>query len=217
MHKLICPSLMVADWQNIEKEIKELNEADIDIYHLDIMDGSFVPNMALGVEDVEAVRKLTTKTIDVHLMVQNPQNFIDLFADLGVNIIYIHPEADQIPSRTLQTIKERGIHPGLAINPGTSINSVHELLPLVDYVLVMTVDPGFSGQPFLEYTIPKIKTLAEIKSNYHYQLMVDGAISENRIDELSSIGVEGFIVGSSALFRKNDNYKTIVKRLKGGC
>lgn len=179
------------------------------------MDGNFVPNMALGLEDVKAVRQLTDKPIDIHLMVQNPNNFIKMFANLNVNIIYIHYEADQLPSKTLQIIRNLGIHPGLAINPGTSLDNIKDLLPLVDYILVMTVNPGFSGQSFLDYTINKIKDFVNYQSKCHYQIMVDGAISEERIEQLSLLGVNGFIVGTSSVFGKKEDYRTIIHRIKG--
>ncbi len=214
MEKLICPSLMCADFSNIRTEITELDQANVDIFHMDVMDGSFVPNMALGVEDYQTVRKLTKTSMDVHLMVNNPKNLVPVFADLGADIIYIHPEADPIPTSTLADIRQRGIHPGIAINPGTALATIKELLPLVDYVLVMTVNPGFAGQKYLDYVNEKISDLAALKTTYDYQLMVDGAISPTKIQELSPIGVDGFIVGTSSLFGKTETYQTIVKTLK---
>lgn len=212
--KLICPSLMCADLRDLKKEVTELDEAGIDIFHMDVMDGSFVPNMALGVEDYKAVRSLTSKKMDVHLMVNNPQNVVPIFADLGADIIYIHPDADPMPSRTLDEIRKSEIHPGIAINPGISIDTIKELLPLVDYVLVMTVNPGFAGQSYLEYVNNKISELAKLKKNYGFNLMVDGAISPEKIKLLSGLGVDGFIVGTSSLFGKEKDYKTIVNELK---
>ncbi|WP_048000670.1 ribulose-phosphate 3-epimerase [Lactiplantibacillus herbarum] len=214
LEKLICPSLMCADFSNIRTEITELDQANVDIFHMDVMDGSFVPNMALGVEDYQTVRKLTKTSMDVHLMVNNPKNLVPVFADLGADIIYIHPEADPIPTSTLADIRQRGIHPGIAINPGTALATIKELLPLVDYVLVMTVNPGFAGQKYLDYVNEKISDLAALKTTYDYQLMVDGAISPTKIQELSPIGVDGFIVGTSSLFGKTETYQTIVKTLK---
>ena len=212
--KLFCPSLMCANFTQIKTEVKALEEANIDIFHMDVMDGSFVPNLALGLEDYKTVRKLTKKPMDVHLMVQNPKNFVPIFAKAGADIIYIHPEADQMPTSTLKDIADRHIHPGIAISPGTSLPMIRELLSLVDYVLVMTVNPGFAGQKFLEYTLGKIRDLSRLKSTYNYHLMVDGAISPERIDQLSYIGVDGFILGTSALFGKEHSYKEILDKLK---
>ncbi|WP_311407674.1 ribulose-phosphate 3-epimerase [Liquorilactobacillus uvarum] len=215
MERLICPSLMCADFSNINVELQNLEKAHVDIFHMDIMDGNFVPNLALGLEDYQTVRKLTSIPMDVHLMVQNPQKFIHMFYDAGANIVYIHAEADQIPTSTLLEIRELGMHPGIAINPGTSIESIKELLPLADYVLVMTVNPGFSGQKFLDFVIPKIKKLVIQKKENSFKIMVDGAISPSKIDQLSNLGVDGFIVGTSSLFGKNKSYKDIVSELKG--
>jgi len=214
MKNLICPSLMCADFTNIKEEVTELDKADIDIFHMDVMDGAFVPNMALGVEDYKSVRSLTKTPMDVHLMVNNPQNFVPIFANLGANIIYIHPEADPMPTRTLDEIKKAGIHPGIAINPGTSIATIKELLPLVDYVLVMTVNPGFAGQSYLDYVNDKIKDLVDLKGKYQFNLMVDGAISPEKIKLLSGFGVDGFIVGTSSLFGKGREYSDVVADLK---
>jgi len=214
MKNLICPSLMCADFTNIKEEVTELDKADVDIFHMDVMDGAFVPNMALGVEDYKSVRSLTKTPMDVHLMVNNPQNFVPIFANLGANIIYIHPEADPMPTRTLDEIKKAGIHPGIAINPGTSIATIKELLPLVDYVLVMTVNPGFAGQSYLDYVNDKIKNLVDLKGKYQFNLMVDGAISPEKIKLLSGFGVDGFIVGTSSLFGKGREYSDVVADLK---
>lgn len=213
--RLICPSLMCANFSDIASEIQSLDEAGVDIYHMDVMDGSFVSNLALGREDYETVRKLTTKPMDVHLMVQNPISFVDLFASLGADIIYIHVEADQQPARTVERIRDFRLHPGIAINPDTSFDTVKELLPLVDYVLVMTVVPGDSGKPYQDYVTGKIETLVKNKKQFGYKLMVDGAISPDKIQKLSKLGVDGFIVGTSSLFGKGRSYKSIVAELKG--
>lgn len=215
MERLICPSLMCADFANIKVELQNLERAHVDVFHMDVMDGNFVPNMALGLEDYQTVRKLSSVPMDVHLMVQDPRRFIHMFYNAGADIIYIHPEADQVPTSTLLEIKKLGMHPGIAINPGTSIESIKELLPLVDYVLVMTVNPGFAGQKFLDFVIPKIKRLADQKDKDSFKLMVDGAISPSKIEQLSNLGVDGFIVGTSSLFGKNKSYKDIVSELKG--
>jgi len=214
MVAIIAPSLMCADFSNIKNEINELDAAKVDIFHMDVMDGNYVPNVALGVEDYKAVRKLTKTPMDIHLMVQNPDAYIDIFAPLGANIIYVHPDTSPMITRTLDNIKKLGIHPGIAINPSLSVAQIEELLPLVDYVLVMTVNPGFAGQKFLDYTLPKIKILSNLKNTYDFKLMVDGAISPDRIEQLSKLGVDGFIVGTSSLFGKNRPYKEIVPELK---
>lgn len=214
MEKLICPSLMCANYDSLKDEIIELDLAGTDIFHIDIMDGSFVPNFGMGLQDVQAVRRNTNKMIDSHLMISNPGEYVDLFADLGVDLIYIHPETDKHPARTLGKIKAKNKLAGIAINPGTSIENIKELLNLVDYVMIMTVNPGFAGQKYLEFVNYKIERLVNLKSEYGFKIMVDGAISEEKINELSALGVDGFILGTSALFGKEENYKEIIDRLK---
>ncbi|SDQ02508.1 ribulose-phosphate 3-epimerase [Carnobacterium viridans] len=210
MKNLLCPSMMCASFGNLEQEVKSLDEAGTDIFHIDIMDGSFVPNFGMGLQDFEFIRNATKKMVDVHLMIVNPDKYVDLFADMGADIIYIHPEADLHPARTLQKIKLKGKKAGIAINPGTSLESISELLPLIDYLMIMTVNPGFAGQKYLPYVDEKIKKAVSLGENYNYDIMVDGAISEEVIERLSKIGVKGFILGTSTLFGKEKSYKEIL-------
>lgn len=214
MRKIMCPSMMCANYDSLKEEVVKLDSAEVDIFHIDIMDGNFVPNFGMGTQDVQCIRKNTDKLIDVHLMIENPGNYIDLFIKLGVDIIYIHPEADKHPTRTLGKIKAAHKLAGIAINPGTSMETIEELLTLVDYVMLMTVDPGFAGQKYLDFVDNKIEKIVKFKEKYGFRIMVDGAISPEKIEELSSIGVDGFILGTSALFGKDEDYKTIIERLK---
>ncbi|GJM71904.1 ribulose-phosphate 3-epimerase [Paenibacillus macerans] len=196
--------------------MKALNEADVDIYHIDIMDGKFVPNFGMGLQDLEFIRKHTDKPVDVHLMIDSPSAYVDFFADKGADIIYFHPEADLHPTRTIDRIRARGVKAGIALNPGTSIAFVEPLLSLADYVLVMTVNPGFAGQQYLPFVNDKIKALQQFKLDHElkFKIVVDGAISEEKIAELSNFGVEGFVLGTSTLFGKEEPYEVIIKRLK---
>lgn len=214
MEKILCPSMMCADYGNLKKEVMELDSAGVDIFHCDVMDGTFVPNMTMGLMDIKAIRKYTKKCIDVHLMVENPLEKIDLFLEAGADLIYIHPEAERYVIKTLAAIKEKGKLAGIAVNPDTSLETIHEMLNLVDYVMVMTVNPGFAGQAFLTFTINKIKKLIELKKQYGFKLMIDGAMSPEKIKEMAELGADGFILGTSALFGKEKNYKELIKELR---
>ncbi len=212
---LLCPSTMCIDFHHLDDEIKALDEAGVDIFHNDVMDGSFVPNMTLGINDIKAIRRSTNKPMDVHLMIENPSGKVDWFIDAGADIVYIHPESERYVVKTLAHIKERGKMAGIAVNPDTSIDSIEEMLNLCDYVLVMTVNPGFAGQKFIDFTKKKVERLAKLKETFGFKIVIDGACSPNVIKELSSIGADGFVLGTSALFGKNRPYKDIVKELRG--
>lgn len=214
MTKLLCPSMMCADFSNLQKEVMLLDKAGADIFHVDIMDGHFVPNFGMGIQDFSLIRSATNKPVDVHLMIQEPSRYVEMFADLGADIIYVHPEADQQITRTVELIRKRKKKVGIAINPGTSIASIEELLPLIDYLMIMTVNPGFAGQKYLDYVKTKLEYVTAIKENYPFQVMVDGAISAEKITSLDKIGVNGFVLGTSALFGKKESYETILKKLQ---
>lgn len=214
MEKLLCPSMMCANFGELQKEVEILDKSGIDIFHIDIMDGAFVPNFGMGLQDFKLIRKVTNKKVDVHLMINNPVEYVEVFADMGADIIYFHPEADMHPIRTLDKIINKGKKAGIAINPGTSIETIKELLPLIDYIMVMTVNPGFAGQKYISHVDKKIANLIEIQGNYHYEIMVDGAISKEKINTLSKMGVKGFVLGTSALFNKEKSYAEIVTEIK---
>lgn len=214
MNKILCPSMMCADFSILKEEVIQLDQAGIDIFHCDIMDGTYAPNITMGLMDVEAIRKYTKKPIDVHLMIENPSEKVEWFAKAGANIIYIHPETDRYPSKTLLRIKELGCSAGIVINPHETIETHKELLPLVDYVMIMTVHPGFSGQKFLEFTHDKIVQAASIKDVYSYSLIIDGNCNPEKVERYSKLGVDGFVLGTSALFNQNKSYTDLVEALR---
>ena len=216
MEKLLCSSMMCANFASLQKEIEDLEEGGIDIFHLDVMDGSFVPNFGMGLQDIEYICKTATKPCDVHLMIENPSKYVDKFASLGAKIIYIHPEIDPHACRTLQMIKDAGAKAGIAINPGTSFETFKDLLHLCDYVMLMSVNPGFAGQKYLDFVTPKFKKFVDEAKNYGgYDVMIDGACSPEKIEMLSKMGVKGFILGTSALFGKDKSYQEIINELRG--
>ena len=214
MSRLLCPSLMCADFGHLADEVHQLDEAGIDIFHCDIMDGTFVPNFTMGVMDVKAVRAATSKPMDCHLMIENPSTKVDWFIDAGADIIYIHPESERYVVRTLAHIRERGAKAGIAVNPDTPVAQITEMLNLCDYVMVMTVNPGFAGQKFISFTRAKVEQLAAMKETYGFKLMIDGACSPEVIRDLSSIGADGFVLGTSALFGKGRSYKELIEELR---
>ena len=214
MSKILSPSIMCADLGNLRQEIQALDAAGADVYHMDIMDGELLPNFTLGINDIKAIRKHTAKSIDVHLMMKNPLNKVQWFIDAGADIIYIHPESETFVIKTLQHIQDQGRFSGIAISPDWSIDMVRELLPFCDYILVMTVNPGFAGQKYIDTMTKKVEKLVKLKEEYGYKVVIDGGCSEEVIKRLSSAGADGFVLGTSVLFNKDKSYKEIIQYLK---
>lgn len=204
----LTASMMCADFGCLEKEVKSLEDGGIDSFHIDIMDGRYVPNFAMSFQDMAYIAKASKKPLDVHLMIEHPSNCIKLFLNSlrKGDTVYIHPEAEYHPSTTLQSIIEAGMIPGIAINPGTSVETVVEMLRIVKKVLVMSVNPGNAGQMYLPYVGKKITKLLSIKEDMDFEIYWDGACAADKILEYAPKGVRGFVLGTTLLFGKDKPY-----------
>lgn len=205
----LSPSILNADFSDLTRQIRQLELGKADWIHCDVMDGNFVPNLTFGPLLIQALNKITRLPLDVHLMIMNPDQFIEKFVEAGANILTIHQEAVIHLHRSLSKIKGLGIKAGVSINPGTSIASIEEVLDFVDLILVMSVNPGFGGQQFINSVLKKISRLKELKekNNYNYLIEVDGGIDINNINEVLNSGAEVIVVGSS-IFRNNNIIET---------
>ena len=210
-------SMMCADYRNLEREVRLLEAADIDSFHIDIMDGRFVPNFAMSLNDLQVIGQLTNKPMDVHLMVEHPNNTIELFLNKmrPGDTVYIHPEAEYHPSTTLQKIIDAGMVPGIAINPGTSVETVFEMLRIVRKVLVMSVNPGKAGQMYLPYIGEKVDRLLALQGQMNFAVYWDGACGVDKIRQFAPKGVMGFILGTTLLFGQGKNYIDIMQEIRG--
>lgn len=206
----ISPSILSADFTRLGEEIKEVEKAGADYIHIDVMDGHFVPNITIGPMVVKAARRVTEMPLDVHLMISDPDRFIDLFAEAGANIITVHAETVNHLHRTIQHIRDRGVSPGVSLNPATPLDVLEYVLADIDLVLLMTVNPGFEGQKFIPEVIPKIKKLREKidRNGLDSEIEVDGGINSETIGVVSSAGADVFVAGS-AIFYSKDYEKTI--------
>ena len=204
----LTASMMCADYGHLEQEVKNLEEGGNDSFHIDIMDGRYVPNFVMSLNDMRYIAEATEKPLDVHLMIEHPSNHIGIFLTClrKGDTVYIHPEAEYHPSTTLQCIINAGMVPGIAINPGTSVETVMEMLRIVKKVLVMSVNPGNAGQMYLPYVGKKITKLLSMKEDMDFELYWDGACSADKILEYAPKGVKGFVLGTTLLFGKNRPY-----------
>ena len=212
----LTASMMCANFGNLEKEVRELEAAGIDSFHIDIMDGRYVPNFAMSLNDMRYIRSATDKPLDVHLMIEHPNTHISLFLNSlhKGDTVYIHPEAEYHPSTTLQKIIDAGMIPGIAINPGTSIETVMEMLQIVDKVLVMSVNPGNAGQMYLPYVGKKIERLLMLRQDMSFDVYWDGACGPDKIKTFAPMGVKGFVLGTTVLFGKGRSYADILKEVR---
>lgn len=194
----IAPSILSADFANLQRDIELVEKGGADYIHVDVMDGQFVPNITLGPNIVQAIRPVTKLPLDVHLMIVDPENYIPAFAKAGADIITVHVEATPHIHRALQMTKSLGVKAGVVINPGTPVSMIKHVLPLADQVLVMTVNPGFGGQSFIEETVEKITELADLRreNNWTYAIEVDGGIVPETAKICKYAGADVFVAGS---------------------
>ena len=210
----ISPSILAADFGNIERECSLIDKSDADWFHLDVMDGIFVPNISFGMPIVKAIRKMTSKPLDVHLMITQPERYIEKFIDLESDIISFHIEATNKLEENISTIKSKNVKDGIAINPDTPIGDLKDIISKIDLVCLMGVHPGFAGQKFIENTFDRLKQLkALIKdSNSKALIEVDGGVNEKNHMDLKSLGADVLVAGSY-IFNSED-YDVVIKKLK---
>ncbi|MEQ7216701.1 ribulose-phosphate 3-epimerase [Enterococcus asini] len=194
----IAPSILSADFANLQRDIELVEENQVDVLHVDIMDGHFVPNITFGPNVVAAIRPFTKLPLDCHLMIEQPERYVEAFANAGADLINVHVEATPHIHRVLQLIKSFGVKAAVTINPGTPVSAIEPVLSLVDMVLVMTVNPGFGGQKFLPECLEKVTALAEIRRNkgYTYEIEVDGGVTDQTIGACRDAGADVFVAGS---------------------
>ena len=213
--KKILPSILSADFASLERDIKELEDIGIDMFHIDVMDGNFVPNISFGFPIIESIRPKTDKVFDCHLMIANPENYVEQFCKVGCDMVSFHIEATNYADRVIQVIKNNGKKAGIVLNPQTPIESIKYLLPKLDYVLIMTVNPGFGGQKFIPEMLEKIEELAKLREekNYNFLIEVDGVINTETSKACRDKGADLLVCGSF-LFGASNKENTLGELLK---
>ena len=201
--RIISPSLLSADFSNLKEQIDTVINAGANRLHLDVMDGHFVPNFTFGPFIVKAIRKLTSAHLETHLMISEPHKYLQDFIDAGSDTLIFHYEASTDIDRDISIIKDNNILAGIAINPDTDVSKIYDYLDQIDYILIMSVNPGFGGQGFIDETLEKIKVLSELSEKFNFLLGVDGGVNLNTIDSVYDAGADITIVGS-ALYKATD-------------
>jgi ribulose-phosphate 3-epimerase len=211
----IAPSILSADFSRLGEQIREIESAGADYVHVDVMDGLFVPSITIGPVVVSCIRPVTTLPLDVHLMIEAPERYVEEFAKAGADLITVHVEACTHLHRVIQQIKALDLKAGVALNPSTSLSSLEEVLEYLDLVVVMTVNPGFGGQSFIEGTLPKIQRLRHMldERSLATELMVDGGVKSSNIRRIAQAGTTAVVAGS-AVFNKAESPADAIERLR---
>jgi ribulose-phosphate 3-epimerase len=212
---LIAPSILTADFLHLEREIQMINGSEADLLHLDIMDGVYVPNLTFGFPVISQIKSVSSKPLDVHLMIINAEQYLEEYRDAGADWLTVHYEACTHLHRTIHRIRDLGMKPAVSLNPHTDVSLLENILPDLNMVLVMTVNPGFGGQTFIENSYKKIRKLKKMINDTHSQalIQVDGGVTENNIGELIEAGVDVFVVGNT-IFSASDPHRMISKLKK---
>lgn len=208
----ISPSILSADFAKLGEQIERLNASDVEMVHIDVMDGHFVPNITFGAPVIKSIRKYTEKVFDVHLMIEEPSRYVEDFVKAGADIITVHYEADRHIDRTINYIKSFGVKAGVALNPGTPVSVLKNIINSVDMVLIMTVNPGFGGQKYIYYCSEKVKEVKALSENKELMIQVDGGVDASNIKYVVECGANVIVAGSAAF--RNDAIEENVQKLR---